>query len=93
MMKLESLHDLYVKELRDLYDAERQLVKALPKMAKAASSPELQNDFQEHLEFKGVVQLSGFVDSEKQISRAVEIAKGVKGVMRLENKLVVKGTQ
>jgi hyperosmotically inducible protein len=43
--------------------------------------------------FKGVVQLSGFVDSEKQISRAVEIAKGVEGVMRVENKLVVKGTQ
>ena len=37
-MKLETLHDLYVDELKDLYDAEHQLLKALPKMAKAASA-------------------------------------------------------
>ena len=43
--------------------------------------------------FKDVVQLSGFVDNEKQISRAVDIAKGVEGVKRVENKLLVKGTQ
>jgi ferritin-like metal-binding protein YciE len=47
---MESLHDLYVNELRDLYSAENQLVKALPKMAKAASSPELRAAFEEHLE-------------------------------------------
>lgn len=49
-MKLESLHDLFVDELKDLYNAENQLVKALPKMAKAASSDELRSAFQEHLE-------------------------------------------
>src|SRR5438132_2434128 len=49
-MKLESLRDLFVNELRDLYSAENQLVKALPKMAKAASAPELQTAFTEHLE-------------------------------------------
>lgn len=43
--------------------------------------------------FKGVVQLSGFVDNENQITRAIEIAQSVKGVKRVENKLVVKGTQ
>ena len=49
-MKAESLHDLYLEQLRDLFDAENQLIKALPKMAKAASSSELQGAFEEHLE-------------------------------------------
>jgi ferritin-like metal-binding protein YciE len=49
-MKLESLHDLYVDELKDLYSAETQLIKALPKLAKAANAPELRNAFEEHLE-------------------------------------------
>jgi ferritin-like metal-binding protein YciE len=49
-MSLSSLHDLYVEELRDLYNAENQLLKALPRMAKAASHPELQAAFEEHEE-------------------------------------------
>jgi ferritin-like metal-binding protein YciE len=49
-MKLNSLHDLFIDEMKDLYSAETQLVQALPKMAKAASSPELQQAFQHHLE-------------------------------------------
>ena len=49
-MKLDTLKTLYVNELRDLYNAENQLVKALPKMAKAASSEELKEAFEKHLE-------------------------------------------
>ena len=49
-MKLESLQDLYVDELKDLYSAENQLLKAIPKMAKAASAPELRTAFEDHLE-------------------------------------------
>lgn len=49
-MSLGTLHELYVEELRDLYNAENQLMKALPKMAKAASSEELKAAFEEHLE-------------------------------------------
>jgi ferritin-like metal-binding protein YciE len=49
-MKLESLRDLYVEQLRDLHSAETQLVKALPKMADAATTPVLKRAFQEHLE-------------------------------------------
>ena len=49
-MKLDSLRKLYIEELRDLYSAENQLVKALPKMAKAASSKELQAAFTQHFE-------------------------------------------
>src|SRR5262245_58154178 len=47
---LATLRDLYVHELRDLYSAETQLVKALPKMAKAATSRELKNAFEDHLQ-------------------------------------------
>ena len=49
-MKLNTLETLYVEELRDLYNAENQLLKALPKMAKTASSPELKQAFEEHLD-------------------------------------------
>ena len=48
-MELDTLKDLYVEELKDLYSAEKQLVKALPKMAKAANSRELQAAFKTHL--------------------------------------------
>jgi ferritin-like metal-binding protein YciE len=49
-MKLSTLQDLFVEQLQDLHDAENQILKALPKMAKAASAPELQQAFQDHLE-------------------------------------------
>ena len=48
-MKLESLRDLYVDQLKDLYNAEQQLIKALPKMAKASTSEELRAAFEDHL--------------------------------------------
>ncbi len=48
-MKLNSLRDLYVEQLQDLYSAETQLVKALPKMQQAASNAELKQAFQRHL--------------------------------------------
>jgi ferritin-like metal-binding protein YciE len=48
-MKVESLKELYIEQLRDLYNAEQQLIKALPKMAKAAASEELKRAFEEHL--------------------------------------------
>ncbi len=47
---MNSLKELYIEELRDLYDAENQLLKALPKMAKASSSEELKEAFQSHFE-------------------------------------------
>jgi ferritin-like metal-binding protein YciE len=60
--KLNSLQDLFVEELRDLYSAEMQLVKALPKMANAASAEELRSAFEEHLE-----QTKGHVERLEQI--------------------------
>ena len=50
MMKLDSLRTLWIEEMRDLYNAENQLLKALPKMAKRANTPELKEAFESHLE-------------------------------------------
>jgi len=50
MAQAGTLHDAFMDELRDLYDAERQLTKALPKLAKASSNPELRTAFETHLE-------------------------------------------
>ena len=61
-MKLDTLQKLYTDELRDLYNAENQLVKALPKMAKAASSEELKDAFEKHLE-----QTKGHVERLEQV--------------------------
>lgn len=48
-MQKDSLRQLYIEELKDLYNAETQLVKALPKMAKGSSNAELRQGFEEHL--------------------------------------------
>jgi ferritin-like metal-binding protein YciE len=48
-MELETLKDLYIDELKDLYSAEKQIIKALPKMVKAATNKELAAGFKEHL--------------------------------------------
>jgi len=62
-MKLNNLEDLLLHELKDLYSAETQLVKALPKMAKAASHEDLKAAFEEHLE-----QTEGHVERLNEIS-------------------------
>jgi ferritin-like metal-binding protein YciE len=64
---------LYIEELRDLYDAENQLVKALPKLAKAAESEELRAGFEEHLE-----QTKGHVDRLRQIFESLDERPGGK---------------
>jgi ferritin-like metal-binding protein YciE len=73
-MKMESLEDLLVHELKDLYNAENQLLKALPKMSKAASSDELKKAFDEHTHVteKQVQRL------EKVFSELGQEAKGKK---------------
>ena len=69
MATMQSLHDVFVHELRDLYSAERQLIKALPKMAKNAGSPELADALSNHLR-----------ETEVHVTRIEEILKtlGVK---------------
>lgn len=70
-MKLGSLMDLYVEELKDLYSAEKQLVKALPKMVKAASSDELATGFEDHLE-----ETRGHVERLEAIFRGLKASPG-----------------
>ena len=73
-MQHEALKELYVDELRDIYNAENQLVKALPKMAKAANSEDLRNGFEQHLE-----QTRGHVQRLEQIFKDLgEKASGKK---------------
>jgi ferritin-like metal-binding protein YciE len=48
-MNIESMQDLFLEQIQDLYDAEQRLTKALPEMADATSSPELRNAFEKHL--------------------------------------------
>ena len=62
MSETSTLEELYVDELRDLYSAENQLLKALPKMAKAADSKDLKAGFEEHLE-----QTEGHVERLEKI--------------------------
>jgi ferritin-like metal-binding protein YciE len=73
-MPNEGLKQLYIDELKDIYNAETQLVKALPKMAKAANSDELRTGFGEHLE-----QTKGHVQRLEQIFESLgESPKGKK---------------
>jgi ferritin-like metal-binding protein YciE len=74
VMQMESLQDLYLEELRDLYSAENQLLKALPKMAKAATNEKLQQAFTMHLD-----ETRGHVERLEQIfDKLGEKAKGKK---------------
>jgi ferritin-like metal-binding protein YciE len=66
-MRLNTLQKLYTDELRDLYNAENQLLKALPKMAKAASSEELKGAFEKHLE-----QTKGHVKRLEQVFQELD---------------------
>jgi ferritin-like metal-binding protein YciE len=78
----EGLRELYIDELKDIYNAENQLVKALPKMAKAATSQELRQGFEEHLE-----QTKGHVQRLEQIFQKLEESpkgkkcKGMEGLV------------
>jgi ferritin-like metal-binding protein YciE len=81
-MKMESLRDLYLDELKDLYSAENQILKALPKMAKAAASEDLRAAFEEHLE-----QTKVHVERLEQIFEGLEESpkgkrcKGMEGLI------------
>jgi ferritin-like metal-binding protein YciE len=67
MANAGTMHDAFLDELRDSYDAERQLIKALPKMAKAATSAELRTAFETHLE-----ETRGHVERLEQVFESLE---------------------
>src|SRR5438270_3147759 len=81
-MKLETLKDLYLEELKDLYSAETQIEKALPKMAKAASSPELRRAFEQHLEqTRGQVQRLDQIFEKMGETSKGKACKGMRGLL------------
>jgi sarcosine oxidase len=92
-MELDTLKDLYVHELKDLYSAENQLIKALPKMAKAANSDLLRLAFEKHLE-----ETRGQLDRLKEALELLEVAakpkpsKGMAGLLQ-EGSEVIEGTR
>jgi ferritin-like metal-binding protein YciE len=82
-MELETLKDLYIHELRDLYSAEKQLIKALPKMAKAATNDDLIAGFEEHLEQtkEHAERLETILDSHDESTRGPK-CKGMEGLIK-----------
>lgn len=81
-MELNTLQHLYIHELKDLYSAEKQLIKALPKMAKAATNKELAAGFTKHLEETKVhaERLEKILGSHKESTRGPK-CKGMEGVV------------
>ena len=81
-MSLDSLEKLFLEELKDIYNAEKQLLRALPRMAKAADSPELQQAFNKHTkETEGQVQRLERVFQEVGQSARGKTCKGMQGLI------------
>lgn len=88
-MKIESLEDLFVQELKDIYDAEKQIVEALPKMIDAATSPELKHGFEKHLEetkqqFQRLEDVFDVLDMEPE----TEHCDGMAGLIKDGEKII-----
>jgi ferritin-like metal-binding protein YciE len=90
-MAYGTLHDAFLDELRDAYDAEKQLTRALPKLAKAASSPALRTAFEKHLE-----ETRGHVDRLERVFESLDEkvrgkhCDGIAGIIE-EGKSVMEG--
>jgi ferritin-like metal-binding protein YciE len=88
-MEMESLHELYVSELKDLYSAEKQIVKALPKMVKNATNPQLKKAFSDHLD-----ETEGHVDRLEKIFQMLgekaggKKCKGMEGLIEEAKELL-----
>jgi ferritin-like metal-binding protein YciE len=82
MAEAGTLHDVFIDELRDTYDGEKQLTKALPKLAKAASNPKLRQAFETHLE-----ETQGQIERLEQVFKSLDEpvrgkhCKGIAGIV------------
>ncbi|HKU20145.1 MAG TPA: ferritin-like domain-containing protein [Terriglobales bacterium] len=94
-MKLESLRELFVQELGDLYSAENMIVKALPKMMEKTSSPELRKALDEHLQqTRGHVRrLDQIFDQLPKADREDHKCKGMEGVIKEGEDLIKKDAE
>ena len=86
-MKMQNLQDLLLDQVRDLYDAEKQLVKALPKMAEAASSPQLKRAFEDHWQ-----QTKGHVTRLEEVFKHLSHSPKAKSCKAMEG-LVEEGAE
>lgn len=89
-MKLETMEQLFIDELQDLYSVETQLIEALPKMAEKANSPQLRQAFQTHLQqTQGQKQrLDRMFDQLPKIDREDKTCKGIEGIIEENEKLI-----
>lgn len=93
-MKMKTLDDLLAHEIKDLYSAEKQLAKALPKMAKAASSDDLRTAIQEHLEVTRnqvtrLEQAFGLLDAKPQAKPCA----GMKGLIEEGEEVIAQDAE
>jgi ferritin-like metal-binding protein YciE len=92
-MRIQTMQDLFLEQIEDLYDAENRLVKALPKMAEAATTPELQNAFEEHLQqTEGQVRRLEQVFGELGKSPKKETCEAMKGLIE-EGEEIIKNIE
>ena len=91
-MKLENLQQLFVQELRDLYDAETQITDALPKMIEAAHYDQLKNALQEHLDVtrQQIDRLDQIFDILGEDASG-QTCKGMKGVIKEGDEIISQG--
>ena len=88
-MELETLRDLYVRELKDLYSAEKQIIKALPKMRKAAKNRRLAAAFNQHLEQtkRQAKRLEQILKNNRESTRAPK-CEGMEGLLKEGDKII-----
>lgn len=87
--EVKTMEDLFLEEIRDLYDAEKQITKALPKMARAATSQELSAGFNEHLEqTRGHVERLEQIFSELGVKSGGVKCKGMEGLLKEGDEMV-----
>ncbi|MCI0708835.1 MAG: ferritin-like domain-containing protein [Chloroflexi bacterium] len=88
---MNNLRDLYVEQLRDIYDAEKQLVDALPKMVEAASSTRLQQTFNNHLDqTKQHIQRLEEVFTRMDLDPTGKTCEGMKGLIKEDEQIIKK---
>src|SRR5512134_401826 len=92
--KMSTLEDLFMDLLKDLYSAEKQLVKALPKMAKAAQAPDLKQAFQEHLaQTEGQVERLDQIFTDLEGSPRGKKCVGMEGLIEEGNEIMQENAE
>ena len=93
-MELETLKDLYIHELKDLHSAEKQIIKALPKMAKAAANKKLAGGFEEHLKQtkEHLARLEKILTSHNESTRGPK-CKGMEGLIKEGDEVIEDGAE